>query len=486
MFQVPVAQAQTNAELLAQIENLLAIVESLRQQVLERQSGSSTQQNSCVFTRNLTLGDQGEDVARLQQLLRQSGYFDYPTNTGFFGPATERAMVRFQEAKRISPAVGFFGPLTQAAVESFCRPGDSSVAEQEDDSSGQQAKEVEFNIDLDIVDPNERTIELEVTSASCEEVEINWGDDETDTFRNIVGNECEGVKNNFVKSHTYGEEGEYRIRVTYGDERLRKSVTFKDDDIEDDTPAESVEDPDHGLDTTTSSGVVEPQATSPVQASQGTQNDDVATAVTIGSQTTTRPGFSVKAFPVVGKTPLRVNIVIETDSCDAYSINWGDGTGEGATKEEGVKGEDCGIRTLTHTHVYAKRSKSIDRTIKVIQGSDVAKTVVRLWPSTFEARNTFDLIPLTINNEDYGEPRDYENSLNVQAKVSSGACESVAIFWGDGTATWYGKQVNSPGCIQIATLRSVNHTYEKAGRYAVTVRVGRKVETNIIDVPLGI
>lgn len=77
------------------------------------------------FTRDLELGDEGEDVRQLQIYLNQNG-FTVATNgagssgseTTYFGPATQAALIKFQQAKNISPAVGYFGPLTRNVVNS--------------------------------------------------------------------------------------------------------------------------------------------------------------------------------------------------------------------------------------------------------------------------------------------------------------------------------------------------------------------------------
>ncbi len=77
-------------------------------------------------TRNLYRGVNGEDVRALQIFLNTHGYTlaasgaGSPGNeTAYFGPATEAAVVRFQTAQHISPAVGYVGPLTRAAFASL-------------------------------------------------------------------------------------------------------------------------------------------------------------------------------------------------------------------------------------------------------------------------------------------------------------------------------------------------------------------------------
>lgn len=82
--------------------------------------------STVALTRNLYKGISGEDVRTLQILLNTNGYVVASTGLGslgnetiYFGPATETAVIRFQIARGISPAVGYVGPITRAALASF-------------------------------------------------------------------------------------------------------------------------------------------------------------------------------------------------------------------------------------------------------------------------------------------------------------------------------------------------------------------------------
>ncbi len=74
--------------------------------------------------RNLYLGTKGQDVRDLQLYLRQEGFYNYPEITGYFGPATMRAVQRFQSARGIisygspeSTGFGVVGPRTRKKME---------------------------------------------------------------------------------------------------------------------------------------------------------------------------------------------------------------------------------------------------------------------------------------------------------------------------------------------------------------------------------
>lgn len=76
-----------------------------------------------TFTRDLSLGTVGDDVVQLQKYLNthgfviaQSGPGSVGNETTKFGSLTQAALVRFQQAKGISPASGYFGAITRAYV----------------------------------------------------------------------------------------------------------------------------------------------------------------------------------------------------------------------------------------------------------------------------------------------------------------------------------------------------------------------------------
>lgn len=92
---------------------------------------TTTSNSTATLTRNLYRGMSGEDVRTLQKLLNTNGYVVAETGldstgspqagslgneTTYFGSATEVAVIRFQIAHSISPAVGYVGPLTRAAL----------------------------------------------------------------------------------------------------------------------------------------------------------------------------------------------------------------------------------------------------------------------------------------------------------------------------------------------------------------------------------
>ena len=77
-----------------------------------------------LFVRSLDMGGKGEDVRSLQRFLNMHGHHVSDSGPGSsgnetdtFGSLTKAALIEYQKARGITPAVGFFGPKTRAAVD---------------------------------------------------------------------------------------------------------------------------------------------------------------------------------------------------------------------------------------------------------------------------------------------------------------------------------------------------------------------------------
>ncbi|MBU6500890.1 MAG: peptidoglycan-binding protein [Patescibacteria group bacterium] len=73
------------------------------------------------FSRELSLDSEGSDVAALQMFLHDAGYYPEALFTGYFGPLTQAALVKFQSANAIRPASGYFGPVSKKRVLNLMR-----------------------------------------------------------------------------------------------------------------------------------------------------------------------------------------------------------------------------------------------------------------------------------------------------------------------------------------------------------------------------
>ncbi len=73
------------------------------------------------FSRGLALGLRGDDVKELQEMLREKGFLA-ASSTGYFGPMTKAAVMRFQKEGGITPT-GYFGELSRKQHEKGCGGG---------------------------------------------------------------------------------------------------------------------------------------------------------------------------------------------------------------------------------------------------------------------------------------------------------------------------------------------------------------------------
>lgn len=110
---VPVAGAQSTADLQTQINALLAQISALQAQL----AGTTT---ATTYTKDLTLGSTGSEVTALQTFLVSKSFLTMPAGVsmGYFGSLTKSALAAYQASVGISPASGYFGPITRAKLNS--------------------------------------------------------------------------------------------------------------------------------------------------------------------------------------------------------------------------------------------------------------------------------------------------------------------------------------------------------------------------------
>lgn len=137
-----------------QIKALLAQIVALQSQIAElisSQSGNSgtgsippgqVGNTACVeLSRNLGFGDRGDDVEKLQEMLISDPSTGYTASTtGYFGPMTEHALIRFQISHGIvsseSETDGSAGSLTRGFFHRSCGEG---LMKKSDTSTGESS-----------------------------------------------------------------------------------------------------------------------------------------------------------------------------------------------------------------------------------------------------------------------------------------------------------------------------------------------------------
>ncbi len=128
---------------------------SFRSHLPPQASERAHQVQACLqLGRVLGQGSSGNDVENLQRFLKEEGHFDFDQITGYFGPVTERAVQRFQEAQGIvsegipnETGYGQVGPRTAANIAKVTcltgeRPTDEPVTEPDD------PEEVDEKVDI--------------------------------------------------------------------------------------------------------------------------------------------------------------------------------------------------------------------------------------------------------------------------------------------------------------------------------------------------
>jgi len=80
--------------------------------------------------RGVTDRTTNDEVSKLQEFLRDTGDYTYPVITGYFGPATEEAVKRFQannqvvsSGSAVTTGYGVVGPLTRITLKKRCEIG---------------------------------------------------------------------------------------------------------------------------------------------------------------------------------------------------------------------------------------------------------------------------------------------------------------------------------------------------------------------------
>ncbi|MBI2409441.1 peptidoglycan-binding protein [Candidatus Kaiserbacteria bacterium] len=118
-----VSQIQAILDVLASFQVDAATMASVKAALEGTTTGSVTSAAVRVFKSNLTMGSLGSEVKALQEYLNSHGYQIAASGPGSsgnettkFGALTKAALIKYQKANGITPAVGYFGPITRAAM----------------------------------------------------------------------------------------------------------------------------------------------------------------------------------------------------------------------------------------------------------------------------------------------------------------------------------------------------------------------------------
>src|SRR3989344_7100105 len=229
-LQACAVQPATTDSLTRCVTGLLAQIAAMETSVIsDTSSGSSASggatagATSCVSISNfLSAGDtdknSDDEVTKLQQFLVSQGASIYPEGlvTGYFGPATERALKRFQTAQGIvssgSPETtgyGATGPQTRKRIAEMTGCGSAGQTT----TSAQTTPPPNFS-----ASPTSGPAPLTVRFASGVGSAIDFGDGTSDLFPYCLAIGCS--TQGFVIGHTYSSAGTYTARALYGNQTV--------------------------------------------------------------------------------------------------------------------------------------------------------------------------------------------------------------------------------------------------------------------------
>lgn len=132
---------KNNADRQKLIDDLKAQIEILKARIFQLQMELVALSGKQVFCssleNNLSLGSRGEEVKCLQEFLKSQGPDIYPEGwaTGFFGSATQKAVIRFQEKYQseilipfgLKEGTGFVGSATRFKINQFLGSQDNGT-----------------------------------------------------------------------------------------------------------------------------------------------------------------------------------------------------------------------------------------------------------------------------------------------------------------------------------------------------------------------
>lgn len=179
----PVASADQVSDLQAQLNQVLQQIATLRAQA---NAPTAISGGACGLTGVLRRGSAGAQVRALQSFLAQDIEI-YPEQsvTGYFGPATERAVQRFQAREGIvssgsafETGYGMVGNRTRARINELCGGGTgaSGGGDLSGMSSGPVGRVADFSFSGTPRSPWNTIVTFGVLDGLCTSYDIDWGD----------------------------------------------------------------------------------------------------------------------------------------------------------------------------------------------------------------------------------------------------------------------------------------------------------------------
>ncbi len=242
-------------ELRAEIARLSRVAESIRAQLLKYGSDPSTvvpgttttpgsyTGTACLQT-NLQMkqGTTGGSVSTLQQFLAQQGVYSASLVTGYFGPATQAGVQKWQATHSVvaygTPATtgyGKVGPATLRAMHAGCSggtytgPSGSLTGATTGSSSGtgtgttttpKKVPVEKYTLSLNPtrgLAPMSVTVDFSITGSTCTSYMLDWGDNSLPiSYNSNKSTDCIPLPIKITRTHIYNTTGTHTVRFKNG------------------------------------------------------------------------------------------------------------------------------------------------------------------------------------------------------------------------------------------------------------------------------
>jgi len=220
------AHAQSTSAQQEQIQALLLMIQQLQAQLAQLQGGGNSGTQCAQLSRSLFQGasdkDSAGEVSKLQRFLSSTGHYTYGEVTGYFGPATQRAVQAWQASKGVvssgSPETtgyGVVGSRTRAVMSRSCRV--VTVTPPPIPDTG------DVVYDLEITHPQHYT-----KIYTGDTVRLRWDEMNLERERGIVTLESGNFTIDLAKHVDIGDEG---VTVTLPDYKSLGIVSEKNYDL---------------------------------------------------------------------------------------------------------------------------------------------------------------------------------------------------------------------------------------------------------------
>lgn len=256
---VSAATGMNADELRTEIARLSRVAESIRTQLLKYGSDPSTvlpgtittpgayAGTACLQTnRQMKRGNSGGSVSTLQQFLAQQGVYSASLVTGYFGPATESGVQKWQASHGVvaygTPATtgyGNVGPATLRAMHAGCSGGaytgssGSLTGGTTSSSTGgtgittpKRVSVEKYTLSLNPtrgLAPMRVTVDFSITGSTCTSYLLDWGDNSLPiSYNSNKTEDCVPLPIKITRTHIYNNAGIHIVRFKNGKAPITK------------------------------------------------------------------------------------------------------------------------------------------------------------------------------------------------------------------------------------------------------------------------